>query len=174
MKNTEKKGNRNIWLYTFLVSLVMIAGGATSAIAQNPFPAPPPAPGLAPSAGPGLAPAPGPGLAPSPGFGPGLAPGPAPQIILHNGMPINANAGVETVIACGYDAQGVWQTIPLHVSYQWNGVNYNVMVLNAWNPLSQSWNIGVDQQAFNTSYFLNGNTYDFYAPLTTGTYYFNL
>ena len=84
------------------------------------------------------------------------------------------NQGRMTVMACGYDAQGIWRTIPLRVAYQYNGVQYNVTVLNAWNPWTDTWNMGVDQPAFNTSYFINGNTYDFYAPLSTGTYYFNL
>lgn len=84
------------------------------------------------------------------------------------------NSGTMTVIGCGYDAQGIWRTIPLRVAYQYNGVQYNVTVLNAWNPWTDMWNMGVDQPAYNTSYFINGNTYNFYAPLSTGTYYFNL
>lgn len=84
------------------------------------------------------------------------------------------NSGTMTVIGCGYDAQGIWRTIPLRVAYQYNGVQYNVTVLNAWNPWTDMWKMGVDQPAYNTSYFINGNTYNFYAPLSTGTYYFNL
>lgn len=82
--------------------------------------------------------------------------------------------GTENVLASGYDAQGVWRTIPLYVSYAYNGVNYNVTVINAWNPWGGFWNRGIDTPAYNTTYFMNGTTYDFYVPLSTGTYYFNL
>lgn len=84
------------------------------------------------------------------------------------------NTGTVDVLGCGYDAQGVWRVIPLKVAYNYNGVQYNVTVLNAWNPWSNMWNYGIDQPAFNTSYYIKGNTYNFYAPLSTGTYYFNL
>lgn len=84
------------------------------------------------------------------------------------------NQGTENVLASGYDAQGVWRTIPLYVSYNYNGINYDVTVLNAWNPLGEFWNRGVDMPAYNTTYYMNGITYDFYVPLSTGTYYFNL
>lgn len=84
------------------------------------------------------------------------------------------NGGNLTVLGCGYDAQGVWRVIPLRVNYQYNGVQYDVEVINAWNPWSDTWNYNVDIPAVNTSYFLRGNTYDFYAVLSTGTYYFNL
>ena len=84
------------------------------------------------------------------------------------------NQGYATVMACGYDAQGVWRVLPLYVSYEWNGVQYQVTVVNAWNPWTDMWNRGVDMPAYNTSYYLRGVTYDFYAPLSTGTYYFNL
>lgn len=124
---------------------------------------------------------PGPGMGMGPGMGPswggiGWNPGPgwnnSPTIIVTT--PNWTNQGTENVVAFGYDVQGVWQSLPLHVAYVWNGVQYTVTVLNAWNPFSQSWNIGVDQPAYNTSYYLRGNTYDFYVPLSTGTYYFNL
>lgn len=84
------------------------------------------------------------------------------------------NSGTAKVLACGYDAQGVWRIIPLKVAYYYNGLQYNVTVLNAWNPWSDMWSYGVDQQAFNTSYYLRGQTFNFYVPLSTGTYYFNL
>lgn len=85
-----------------------------------------------------------------------------------------ANQGMIHVVACGYDARGVWRVLPLYVSYQWNGVQYSVTVMNAWNPWTQSWDNGVDMPAYNTSYYMRGINYNFYAPLTTGTYYFNL
>ncbi len=89
--------------------------------------------------------------------------------------PVNwSNTGTANVLGCGYDSQGVWRVIPMKVAYQYNGMQYNVTVMNAWNPWSDMWNYGVDQPAYNTSYYINGNNYNFYAPLSTGTYYFNL
>lgn len=79
-----------------------------------------------------------------------------------------------TVMACGYDAQGVWRVLPLRVNYDYNGIRYDVEVINAWNPWSDTWNMGVDVPAVNTSYYLRGSYYDFYVVLSTGTYYFNL
>lgn len=84
------------------------------------------------------------------------------------------NQGTLTVMACGYDNMGIWRAIPLRVAYQWNGVQYDVTVLNAWNPWSDMWNLGIDQPAYVTSYYTHGQTYNFYAPLSTGTWYFNL
>ena len=121
---------------------------------------------------------PGPGFN-RPGFGPGWVNN-GPGWVNNPGWGgINApsswtNQGTENVMACGYDAQGNWRTLPLQVSYTWNGFSYDVTVLNAWNPWTQSWNIGVDMPAYSTSYYINGETYDFYTPLSTGTYYFNL
>lgn len=99
----------------------------------------------------------------SPGWGVSVGAGPAWQ-----------NQGTANVLACGYDAQGVWRVIPLQVSYNYNGLQYNVTVLNAWNPWSDMWNYGVDQPAYNTSYYLRGTNFSFYTPLSTGTYYFNI
>jgi len=82
--------------------------------------------------------------------------------------------GTANVVGCGYDDQGVWRIVPMTVHYRYNGVQYVVNVINAWNPWSDTWNDGVDLPAFNTSYYLNGKTYDFYTNLSTGTYYFNL
>ena len=126
----------------------------------------------------GPAPAPGSGVYnPGPGVPP-PAPNPGPSPIIVNTPPLSnpdwQNNGVMNVVACGYDAQGVWQTIPMTVSYNYNGVQYNVTVLSAYNPWTQTWNRGIDDPAFNTSYFINGNTYNFYVNLSTGTYYFNL
>lgn len=84
------------------------------------------------------------------------------------------NQGTVKVIACGYDAQGVWRVLPMLVSYQYNGVQYNVNVLNAWNPWTDQWDKGIDVQAYNTSYYLRGIQYDFYVVLSYGTFYFNL
>ena len=84
------------------------------------------------------------------------------------------NSGMATVVACGYDAQGVWQTIPLRIQYNWNGAQYNVTVVNAWNPWTQCWDYDVDVPAFSTSYFINDTTFNWYTNLSTGTFYFNL
>lgn len=84
------------------------------------------------------------------------------------------NQGITKVIACGYDAQGVWRVLPLVVSYQYNGVQYSVNVLNAWNPWTESWDKGVDVPAYNTDYYLRNVEYSFYTVLSTGTFYFNL
>lgn len=84
------------------------------------------------------------------------------------------NQGTEKVVACGYDAQGVWRVIPLLVSYQYNGSQYVVNVLNAWNPWTDSWDKGVDVPAYNTDHWLKNVEYKFYVVLSTGTFYFNL
>ncbi len=119
---------------------------------------------------------PGPG-GPGPGWNNGWGPGwnnwySSPSVVVN--VTPNPNQGVEKVIACGYDAQGIWRVIPMKVAYTYNGVQYNVTVLSAWNPWTESWNTGIDQTAYNTYYYLRGVYYNFYAPLSTGTYYFNL
>lgn len=133
------------------------------------------------AAGPGPAPAPGSGVynpgpaTPPPPANWGCPMGCTPMIV---NTPLSSpnwqNSGTETVMACGYDAQGVWRVIPIRVQYNYNGAQYNVTVLSAWNPWTDMWNTGIDVPAFNTTYFLNGNTYDFYTNLSTGTFYFNL
>lgn len=84
------------------------------------------------------------------------------------------DAGTTNVVAVGYDAQGVYRAIPLTVSYQYNGVQYDVTVVNAWDPWTNSWDYGVYDNAYNTSYYLRDTVYNFYTILSTGTYYFNL
>lgn len=115
---------------------------------------------------------PGPPVQPSP------LPGNGPLAPLVVNTPLSnpdwQNQGTMTVIACGYDAQSVWRTIPLRVSYTYNGAQYNVTVDSAWNPWADAWNYGVDVPAFSTYYFLNGNYYNYYVNLSTGTWYFNL
>lgn len=156
--------------------MAVSVSGAVSMSAQNSLPAP--------GSGGGFNPAPpmgGPGMgqpAPPPpaGWGsPWGASGPGVNLNINIGsQPGWQNQGYATVMACGYDAQGVWRVLPLYVSYEWNGAQYQVTVVNAWNPWTDVWNRGVDMPAYNTSYYLRGVTYDFYAPLSTGTYYFNL
>ena len=108
-----------------------------------------------------------PQLPPPPGWGsPGFLTTPNAQAWVNNG---NLN-----VMATGYDSQGVLQQIPLYVSYAFNGVNYNVSVLNSWNPYTQNWVAGIDQPAYQTNYYLNGFKYNYYVVLPTGTFYFNL
>lgn len=89
-------------------------------------------------------------------------------------VPGVSNQGITNVMACGYDAQGVWRVLPLTVSYKYNGVQYVVNVINAWNPWTDMWDANVDAPAFNTDYVLRGREYDFYTVLSTGTFYFNL
>lgn len=92
-------------------------------------------------------------------------------------IPPNAdwmNQGTMNVMATGYDSEGVMKQIPLFISYNYNGVQYDITVLNAWNPYTLQWNANVDQPAYSTSYFINGFTYNYYTVLSTGTYYFNL
>lgn len=160
---------------------VISAPGSPAGLGQpapnnpNPQPAPGPTFGNGPDPAPGSdvynpgPPTPQPPLA---------GPGPSPMAPLVLDAPLSSpnwqNQGTTNVVACGYDAQGVWQTIPLRVSYIYNGAQYNVTVDSAWNPWTQSWNYGVDIPAFNTYYFLNGTYFDFYANLSTGTFYFNL
>lgn len=84
------------------------------------------------------------------------------------------NQGTMNVMATGYDTESVLVQIPLVVSYSFNGVNYDVTVLNAWSPFTQTWNIGLDIQAIQTSYYFNGFTYNFMVSLPSGNFYFNL
>ncbi|MCM1153274.1 MAG: hypothetical protein NC328_06445 [Muribaculum sp.] len=160
---------------TILLASVFIAMGA---FAQNSAPAPGSGGSFNPTPANGIGWNPGP-QAPPPlnwgnpwGYG---GWGGSPSIIVNSPVVVNGmNSGITKVVACGYDSQGVWRTIPLTVSYNWNGAQYNVTVLNAWNPWTDMWNRGVDQPAYNTSYYLNGTNFDFYTVLSTGTYYFNL
>lgn len=166
--------NRNRFLTgTLILSAAMLFGCPIMSFAQMPPEGPGPAIGISPPPGtpempPGPAPAPGdPNPAPPEGWvSPGWTNGP--------NNPEWQNQGSMNVLACGYDSQGVWRVIPLFVSYYYNGVQYNVTVVNAWDPWTDQWNSGVDVPAFNTSFYLNGNTYNFYTQLSTGTYYFNL
>ena len=64
--------------------------------------------------------------------------------------------------------------IEYFLNYSFNGVQYDVTVLNSWNPYTQMWNMGVDTPAYNTNYYFNGFTYNYYVVLPSGTYYFNL
>ena len=50
-------------------------------------------------------------------WGPGAFSGP------YNNGP-GYNYGQSKVIAVGYDAQGVWETVPMVVSWEWNGFYY--------------------------------------------------
>lgn len=163
-------------------------------MAQNSAPAPGSGGGFNPAPANGIGWNPGGSSAPAPGSGGGFQPagpgpgGPAwgspwgggwqasPSVVVNvnPGFVEGMNSGTCNVVGVGYDAQGVWRTIPMTVSYSWNGAQYNVTVLNAWNPWTDMWNRGIDDTAYNTSYFLNGETYNFYVPLSTGTFYFNL
>lgn len=99
-----------------------------------------------------------------------------PSIVVSPSISVGnfADQGTTKVVGCGYDAQGVWRVVPMLVSYQYNGAQYVVNVLNAWNPWTDSWDRGVDDQAYNTNYLLRGVNYDYYVVLPYGTFYFNL
>ncbi|MDE5773205.1 MAG: hypothetical protein K2H86_01940 [Muribaculaceae bacterium] len=168
-----------------LIALALALVTVVGAMAQNSAPAPGSGGAFTPNmgggpGGPGGPMGGGPGgpVGPGPGWGSPWGPGySSPSIVINPTITVpivNTNSGITKVIACGYDAQGIWRTIPLTVSYSYNGVSYNVQVLNAWNPWTDMWNRGVDQPAYATNYFLRGNTYDYYTNLSTGTYYFNL
>lgn len=165
-----------------LLSAMVVGLSSLAMVAQNSLPAP----GSGGSFRPNIGSFGGPG----PGFG-GFNPGPPPPsswgnpwssgwgygptvIVSPTITPSVANQGITKVVACGYDTMGVWRVIPLLVSYQYNGVEYVVNVLNAWNPWSDRWDRGVDTPAYSTDYYLRGTEYDYYTVLPTGTFYFNL
>lgn len=162
-----------------LVSSALICG-SLAVFAQNSLPAPGSGGGFQPAGG-----------LPAGGFGGGFGPTSAPSNwgspwymgqmynppVVPVSVPVTVaqpNQGLTKVIACGYDAQGVWRVFPMLVSYQWNGVQYNVNVLNAWNPWTDQWNKGIDESAYNTDYYLKNIQYDYYTVLPWGTFYFNL
>ncbi len=162
----------------------MVALGSLAAAAQNSLPAPGSGGSFnpAPSGG-----APGFGGGPGPGFGPGPGPGPggpawgspwgpgAPGMWQPSVIAPAPQTGTTNVIAAGYDSFGRWRTLPLTVTYSYNGAYYDVEVINAWNPWANMWNQNVDVTAYRTLYRgPYGTMYHFYAPLSTGTYYFNL
>lgn len=164
----------------------MVALGSLAAAAQNSLPAPGSGGSFnpAPSGGaPGFGGGPGPGFGGGPGGGPGPG-GPMWGCPWGPGSPgmwspaVAAPAmqtGTTNVIAAGYDSYGRWRNLPLTVSYTYNGAFYDVTVINAWNPWADMWNQNVDVSAFRTLYRgPYGTMYHFYAPLSTGTYYFNL
>lgn len=162
--------------------LLALLFGVAGAFAQNSLAAPGSGGSFTPNLGPGgggpMGPPNGIGWNPGPAF-PNNWGGPwnsgwnySPTIIVN--APAVSNQGVTKVLACGYDVTGVWRVVPMTVSYQYNGVQYVVNVLNAWNPWTDNWDRGVDVPAYDTTYVLRGITYDYYAVLSTGTYYFNL
>ena len=95
----------------------------------------------------------------------------SPTVIV---SPSYQESGKTNVIGVGYDDEGVWRTVPMSVEYNADGSQYDVEVLTAWNPWTDTWNLNLNIPAQNTSYLLDGTTYDYYVVLSTGTYYFNL
>lgn len=146
-----------------------VLAGALS-MAMNAQPTPPPPPGSFPPPV-GNMPPPGPGNPPPPVAPPGWS---TPGMLVTPPSGDWMNEGTMNVMATGYDTESVLVQIPLVVSYSFNGVNYDVTVLNAWSPYTQSWILDLDTPAYQTSYFFNGFTYNYYANLPSGTFYFNL
>lgn len=166
-----------------VIAAVMILSGVFGMAAQNSLPAPGSGGSFTPDMGGGMGPVWGnPGW--DPGYcGPGYWNSPwydgwnySPTIVVQPTVsaPEFRNQGTEKVIACGYDAQGVWRVVPLYVSYVYNGTQYDVNVLNAWNPWTDTWDNGIDEPAFHCSHYLRNVCYQYYANLPTGTFYFNL
>ena len=121
---------------------------------------PPPSPIPPQSPGPSVSP-------PPPGWG-------APGCLVNPPTADWMNQGSLNVMATGYDTESVLVQIPLNVSYTYNGVQYNVTVVNCWNPYTQNWTLGIDTPAYQTDYYFNGFNYNYYVNLPTGTFYFNL
>jgi len=168
MKNNVLAINSRIRSLSLLIVALMLS--VLGASAQNSLPAP----GFGGSFGPACNPGPFPLAAWDNPWNTGCNPSPSVETSPDSTVNNNANQGIMKVIANGYDAMGVWRVLPLLVSYQYDVVQYNVNVLNAWNPWTYEWDKGVNQQAFNTDYVLRNVTYDFYVPLSFGTFYFNL
>ena len=172
MKTTKKLGflKKIVWC----MATISICCGVVNAQPGPPPPGPPsPTPiGTPPPPNAPLPPGPGPAVPPPP---PNTPPGwGAPGYLV---TPPNGdwmNQGTLNVMATGYDTESVLVQIPLVVSYYFNGVNYNVTVLNAWSPFTQTWITGLDIPASQTSFYFNGFNYNFTVSLPSGTYYFNL
>lgn len=151
-----------------LLTISVLLVGANLLSAQ---PTPPPPGSVPPPPGmqtPPPPPAPGPATPPPPpGWG-------APGCLVSPPSADWMNQGNLNVMATGYDTESVLVQIPLYVSYSYNGVNYDVTVLNSWNPYTQNWNLNVDIPANSTYYYFNGFYYNFYVNLPSGTFYFNL
>lgn len=161
-----------------ILSSLMISVGCL--MAQNSAPAPGSGSITRPAGGGGWGGGFGPGpMAPSPSWGSPWGCGwngyygwnPSTTVVVSHSY---QDSGKVNVVGVGYDDEGVWRTVPMAVQYTYNGTQYSVQVLTAWNPWTDSWNTRLDIPAINTSYRLNGTTYDFYVVLSTGTYYFNL
>ncbi len=180
-------------ILTAITSIVFAIG---SIYAQNSAPAPGSGGSFTPNTG-NSAPAPGSGgsFTPNVPQGPGPGAGFGPNVpmwgtsnSMMNGGPWGPGAfsgpyynngpgyenGVAHLVAVGYDAQGVWETVPIVVQYNWNGFYYDVTIENAFNPWTGMWQGQMSVPAFQTQYTLRGVTYSYYVNLSTGTYYFNL
>lgn len=160
-----------------IIALAAIMGIALTGMAQSSAPAPgtgslnfPGGGGWAGPATPPPAPTPSWG-SPWGGWGYNGYYSPTTAVML---SPTYQTSGKVNVVAVGYDATGVWRTIPMAVSYNYNGAQYKAIVLTAWNPWSDTWSTHLDIPAVNTNYYLDGTYFDYYAVLPTGTYYFNL
>ena len=132
-------GKRVSMAFDACLAAVLLAVCSVGAMAQNSLPAPGAGGSFRPNIGHPMAPPNGIGWNPGSSFqgnwgspwNSGWNRGPT---IVVNQSPVIPEQGVTRVVACGYDAQGIWRVLPLTVSYQYNGVQYVVNVLNAWNP----------------------------------------
>ena len=160
------KRHRKFSFFKTILTLTAVLALGVGSLTAQPTPPPPGGPGIPPPPPP--APINGPAQTPPPpGWG-------APGFLTTPPAGEWMNQGTLNVMATGYDSESVLVQIPLYVSYSFNGVQYDVTVLNSWNPYSQMWNTGVDTSAYHTDYYFNGFNYNFYVVLPTGTYYFNL
>ncbi len=169
---------RRVWMV-----LMMLFAFGILAFSQTSLPAPGSGGSFKPDVSPNL-PAHGIGWNPAPWYGsswnrPWWNTGwnNGPTIVVRPVVNVNGNfqnQGIVKVVASGYDAEGVWRVLPLVVSYQWQNGRYTVYVLNAWNPWTNRWEQGVDEQAYPTNYYLHGQRYHYYVSLLTGTFFFNL
>lgn len=174
-KLTENK-TKGVWI--FAIALFLGFGSMMSQPTPPPpgltppppgFNQTPPPPGPTPTPPPPGAPVPPPPgqPAPPPGWG-------SPGCLVTPPTADWMNQGYMNVMATGYDTESVLVQIPLYVSYNFNGVNYDVTVINSWSPYTQTWNTNVDIPANQTDYYFNGFNYNFYVNLPSGTFYFNL
>lgn len=161
-------------IFLSIAAIVLISSGSFEGFSQPlplPGPVPPPSVQQTPPPPPPGVSTPPPAVPAPP---PPAAPWGSPGYLTYPPSSDWMNQGNLNVMATGYDTESVLVQIPLYITYSFNGVQYDITVLNAWNPYTQSWTVGIDTPAYQTSYYFNGFTYNWYVNLPTGTFYFNL